>query len=456
MEHFELIVIGSGPGGYEAAIAAAEKGMRTALIEKEKLGGTCLNYGCIPTKAMIHAASFFDEIQKNMNYGIHVQDARFDMNEFQRKQEEVIEKLQNGISFLLKKSKVSLIYGTATIYSEHEVVVQFDQSEQTIELSADYVLIATGAESIMPNIPGVDLPGVMDSKRLIQNHTLPAEMLIVGGGVIGMEFASIYQALGTQVTVVELGERILGTMDKEISQNLKMIMKKRGISVFTKTSLDKIEMTNERLQCYISENESKKELVVDTVLFAVGRKAYTEQLFMKDSFLSTSNGKILVNEHLQTSIPNIYAIGDVIGGMQLAHVATAEGISAVLHMRNETDGINREIIPSCVYTDPEIAEVGLNKEEADACSISTTSRKYSMNSNAKSVVTEQERGFIKVLVENDTGRILGAQMMCARATDMISEFAVAIANQLTLEEMEQVIRPHPTFSEGISEITKRS
>ncbi len=446
---FDLVVIGAGPGGYVAAIESAKKGMKTALVENRELGGTCLNRGCIPTKTIMHSTELFAELKACEHLGIHVGEASYNMEEIQERKEEVLDQLRSGIAMLMKKNKISVYEGTGSITSPHEVTVQ---GEETTVLAAEKILIATGSVPAMPPIPGADLPNVVNSDALLNRKKVYQRLAIIGGGVIGMEFASIYSALGCQVTVIEALDRVLANMDKEIAQNLKMILKKRNVEIHTKAKVEEIvEGTDGTLICRYTEKEALQEVEVDGILVAVGRRANTDGLFGEGMEISTDRGKILVNENYQTNYSNIYAIGDVIGGIQLAHVASAEGINAVAHMVNEKLPINMGAIPGCVYTNPEIATVGLSKEEAEAAGISVTTHKYAMSANGKSVLSNQERGFIKVVAEAETGKILGAQMMCARATDMISEFGTAITGGMTLAEMRSVIRPHPTFSEGITE-----
>ncbi|MGN0293890.1 MAG: dihydrolipoyl dehydrogenase [Lachnospiraceae bacterium] len=451
-ETFDLVVIGAGPGGYEAALAAAKKGMKTALVERRELGGTCLNRGCIPTKTIMHSTELYAEIQACEHLGVHVKEASCNMEEIQTRKDEVLSQLRNGIAMLMKKNKVTVLEGSGKITSPHEVEVR---GTETQILAADKILIATGSVPAMPPIPGIDLANVVNSDALLDRKEVYQHLVVIGGGVIGMEFASIYSALGCQVTVIEALDRILANMDKEISQNLKMILKKRNVDIHTRAKVEKIEEgRNGNLICHYTEKDTLQEVEADGILVAAGRRAETEGLLGEDisAALEMERGRILVNENYQTNIPNIYAIGDVTGGIQLAHVATAEGLNAVAHMAGEKLPVNIEVIPSCVYTNPEIATVGLSKEEAHAAGIAAISKKYVMTANGKSVLSNQERGFIKVVAEESTGKILGAQMMCARATDMISEFGTAIAGGMTMKEMRSVIRPHPTFSEGITEV----
>lgn len=444
-EQYDLIVIGAGPGGYLSAVKAAKKGMKTAVIEAGALGGTCLNRGCIPTKTIMHSTSLLQEMKACESAGIAAQPVSISMDRVQERKETVLSQLRQGIAALFKKSKITLYQGKGQITGSHTVLVGEE------ELTARNILITTGSIPSMPPIPGIDLPGVMNSDKLLDlGDPVPERLVIIGGGVIGMEFASIYQSLGTQVTVIEALDRILSTMDKEIGQSLKMLMKKRGVDIHTGSKVEKICREDCLLVTY-TEKEKQQTVKADAVLVAVGRRAFTEGLLGPGVDLALDRGKICVDEHFQTSIPGIYAAGDCIGGIQLAHTASAEGINAVCHMNGDEPELDLSVIPSCVYTSPEIASVGLSAEDAKAQGIPVLTAKYPMSANGKSLLSGQERGFIKVLADPETRRILGAQMMCARATDMISEFGCAIVNNLTIEQMAAVIRPHPTFSEGISE-----
>lgn len=451
-EKYNLIVIGAGPAGYVAAAENASKGKKTALIENRELGGTCLNRGCIPTKTILHSAELFSEIKVCEHLGIHVEQVSCSMEGIQVRKEEVTQQLRSGIEMMMKKNKVDVYYGTGTILDGHTVKVS--GGEEAV-LDTENILIATGSVPSMPPIPGIDLPGVVNSDALLASKEIYPRLTIIGGGVIGMEFASIYSALGAQVTVVEFLDRILANMDKEISQNLKMILKKRGVEIHTGARVEEIrEGADGTLVCCYREKEELKEAVSEGVLVAVGRRANTEGLLGEGFELAMDRGKIIVDEHYETSVPGVYAVGDVTGGIQLAHTASAEAINAVAYMAGEEMPVCMDYVPGCVYTNPEIGSVGITQEEAKAQGISVITKKYPMSANGKSLLSGQERGFIKVVADSETHRILGAQMMCARATDMISEFGTAIVNGLTLEQMGSVIRPHPTFAEGITEAVR--
>lgn len=441
---YDLVVIGSGPGGYVAAIKAAKKGMRTAVIESRQAGGTCLNRGCIPAKTILHSAEMFRELQNSGAFGIHTESLTYNMEEIQWKKEEVVEQLRRGIHMLFKNNRITSYQGMGQIRDGHTVWT----GEEL--LTAKNILIATGSVPAELSIEGARLEGVLNSDQLLDRKKPCKKLVIIGGGVIGMEFASIYQALGTEVVVIEAMDRILSNMDKEIGQNLKLIMKKRGVTIHTQAILEKIWEDN-GLHCAFLAKGERQEIEAEAVLMAAGRKAYTKGLFGDGIAVEMEHDKIKVNKNFQTNYENIYAVGDVIGGISLAHMASAEGINAVCHMNGEEPVMNLGTVPYCVYTNPEIACVGMTAQEAKDCGIEAATSKYLMSANGKSLLTGQERGFIKLVAAKDSGQILGAQMMCARATDMIAEIGLAIAGGLTRNQITSAIHPHPSFSEGIWE-----
>ncbi|MBQ9064973.1 MAG: dihydrolipoyl dehydrogenase [Blautia sp.] len=455
MRDYDLVVIGGGPGGYEAILYAAEKyGMRTALIEKEALGGTCLNHGCIPTKTLLHSADLYRQFMDCERFGLSAGQVSYDMEKIQARKSEVVNNLRSGIELLMKQKKVDVIKGTGCIIGPNEVEAK-DFEGNVKKLETEHILIATGSCTSMPPIPGADLPGVYTSDTLLERKEEPFDhLLIIGGGVIGMEFASIYNSLGSKVTVLEAMPRIISNMDKELSQSLKMLMKKRGVAIITGAMVEKIcssESGEGILECTYKEKETVQSAKADGILVCTGRRPYTTGLFGEGFTLSMERGCIVTAENGETSVPGIYAIGDVTGGIMLAHAATAMGRNAVAHMNGAQPPVNLSVIPACIYTDPEIASVGLTADQAKELGIAAGSRKALMTANGKTVLSGQERGFIKVVFEKETKKLLGAQMMCARASDMISEFAQAITTGLTLDQMYSVIRPHPTFSEAITE-----
>lgn len=453
-EQYDLIVIGAGPAGYPAALKAAGMGKKVAVVDSGGVGGTCLNRGCIPTKTILHTALLYQELKQGERIGLTGAGPAIHYQKLRERKEEVVRTLRDGILKLFQKNKVTLYEGSASITSQKTVRITGMDGEVQ-ELAGSKILIATGSRPASPPIPGSGLKGVLNSDELLEmKGDLFGRLVIIGGGVIGMEFATAYQAMGCQVTVLESMERILPGMDREISQNLKMIMKKRGADIYTGATVKEIVKTPEGLTCTYVEKDKEIEVPADAVLIATGRRANTEGLFEDEMSPEMERGCILVNQHFETSIPDIYAAGDVAGGVQLAHAATAEALTAVASMFSEPETICLGTVPGCVYTDPEIACAGLTADEAKEQGIPVKVCKYPMSANGKTVLSLQERGFMKVLADPDSGRILGAQLMCARATDMISQFVQAIEMGLTLENMGNVIYPHPTFCEAIGEAVR--
>ena len=454
LDKFDLVVIGAGPGGYEAALEAAKVGLKTALIEKDALGGTCLNRGCIPTKTMLHSAEIFAAIKSADHVGVQSAAPILDMKALAQHKATTITNLQKGIATLLKAAKVSVYNGTGKVLSPKEVLItQADKTELTI--LTDKILVATGSIPSVPPIPGHDLPGVMTSDGLLAyDGEAFKSLLIIGGGVIGVEFAGIWQAFGTKVTILEALPSLLANMDRELGQSLKMSLKKKGVDIHTNAKVMGLKLAESGITCTYIEKNTEKNCNADAVLIATGRRPFTQGVFAEGCTPAMERGRILVDDSYATSIPGIYAIGDVSSPIQLAHAATAQGIKAVQLMAGKATGIAVNLIPGCIYTNPEIASVGMTLDEAKAQGLKAKSSKALSLANGKSVLSLQERGFVKVVYLEESHVIIGAQMFCARATDMISEFAVAIKECMTLEAMAAIVRPHPTFSEMITQAVK--
>lgn len=452
MKEYQLIVIGAGPGGYEAAIRAAQLGLTTALIERRDVGGTCLNRGCIPTKAMLHSAQLYREAANFELFGLHTENTSFDWAKVHQRKNDVVVKLRTGIEQLIKANKIDFFNNSASILGKNDV--QLDQGEI---IRGENILIATGSVPARPPIPGLDLPNVVTSDELLddphftQADSLAKEILIIGGGVIGVEFASVFSSFGCHVTIVEAMERILPTMDREISQSLNMVLKKRGVSIHTGAMVEKLEQDENGLVCHFTEKGKAQAVPAQQVLVAIGRRPNTQGLFAEGFEVACERGRIVTDENFRTSVDSIYAIGDVTSKIQLAHMASAQGICAVHTIAGQKPPIDLRYVPGCIYTDPEIASVGITEDEAKQQGIPVKKGKFLMTGNGRSLIDEQERGFIKVLAHQETDVILGAQLMCSRATDIVAELATAIVNGLTCAQLAGVIRPHPTFCEGVTE-----
>lgn len=446
---FDLIVIGAGPGGYVCAIKAAKLGLKTAIVEKDRPGGTCLNRGCIPAKAMLHASGLYHEIMRGEEFGIKAEGVSVDFEKVLSYKEETTDRLVQGVEQLLKANGVTRLEGKGVLLSDRKVEVQKDGESSLYQGKA--VVLAAGSRPVILPIPGMELPGVLTSDDLFRLRHIPDSLVIIGGGVISVEFATIYASFGSKVTILEAMPRIVPNMDKEISQNLKMILKKRGVDIHTSAAVQSVEQTEDLYTCRFEEKGRELSVSGQYVLCAVGRKPETEGLFGEGAAPEMERGRILVKDGFATNLPGVYAIGDMIPGAQLAHTASAQGIAVAEILAGKEPSVALSAVPGCVYTEPEIASVGMTEDEAAEQGRKVRTGKFIMSANGKSLIAREERGFIKIVADDATEEILGAQMMCGRATDMIGEFVSAVANHMTVSQMLKAIRPHPTYNEGIGE-----
>ena len=454
-QKFDLIVIGAGPGGYTAAISAAQQGLKVALAEARSAGGTCLNRGCIPTKTLLHSSNLYREMKNSSSIGICSEKLFYDMDTIYHRKDEIVSDIRNNIEALLKANKIELIYGKAKILSAEEVEVC--RETETVALNTAKILIATGAVPSRPPIAGLELPGVITSDELLEGQAIDYKsLIIIGGGVIGVEFASFFSDLGCEVTIVEAAERIIPTLDREFSQNLAMILKKRNVAIHTGCTVERISACEGQLRCHFTGKNGSQEIAAQGVLISVGRKPNFDGLYGDGVDIKRQRG-IIVDECFETSTKGIYAIGDVLeGSLQLAHAAAAQAHNAVAEMAGQKPSINLSAVPSCIFTNPEIASVGITAEQAKANGIEVKTGKYAMSGNGKTIIEQQERSFIKLTFDAKSEVLLGAQLMCSRASDIISELSCAIVNKLTIHQLGSVIRPHPTFTEAVTEAVEDS
>ncbi len=448
---YQLIVIGAGPGGYTAALRAAALGLHTAVVECREVGGTCLNRGCIPTKTLLHASQVYRDAVDGASMGVHAANATFDMGEIFAYKRGVSEKLRNGIHGLLKSAKVDLIEGVGRIAAPGQVDVTAADGAVS-RYTAERILIATGSVNVRPPIPGLDLPGVMTSDELLEGcDRLYDSLVIIGGGVIGVEFATFYRNLGCAVTLVEGMDRLLPNMDRELGQNLQQIMKKQGVEVLTNAMVQSLEQTESGLAVHVLQKGAEKTVTGEKVLCAIGRRAYWDGVFAEGMNPETRGKSLKVDENFQTSIPGVYAIGDASSVVQLAHVAAAQGTACVERMYGVADHVDLNVIPSCIYSTPEIAVVGITEAEAKERGIPAVVGKCTMFGNARTVIEDPGRCFMKIVAHAETHEILGASLMCQHASDMISQISAAMVNRQTAEELRRVMRPHPSFEEAMTE-----
>ena len=450
MSDYQLIVIGSGPGGYAAALRGAKLGLKTAVVEDREVGGTCLNRGCVPTKAMLHSSRLYYEITHGENIGVSAGEVRVDLPAIYARKAAISAQLSQGVEDMLRRAGVDLLRGRGTVAGPHRVTIRTPAGEE--ERTADHILVATGSVPARPPIPGLDLPGVMTSDELLEaGDRLFSSIVIIGGGVIGVEFATFYADLGRAVTIVEGLDRLLPGMDRELGQSLAVSLKKRGVDVHTRAMVQSVTREGEELCVRFTEKGEECAATGRAVLCAIGRRPCLEGVFAPGLDPAMEGRRLKVDGRYETSIPHVYAIGDVSSPVQLAHVAAAQGTACVELLCGRTPSVDMSIVPACVYCRPEIACVGLTEQEAKAAGLPVKTGKAVMFGNARTLIEGGERSFMKVVARADSHQIVGAQLMCERSTDMISQLAQAIANQMTVEELLRAMRPHPTFEEALGD-----
>ena len=448
MADYQLIVIGAGPGGYEAALRAAKLGKRVAVVERREAGGTCLNRGCIPTKTLLHASAIYRDAKNGAHCGIHTEDIHADMAEIFAYKRAVSQKLSAGIESLFKSAKIDLLRGTALITGSGCVRVA-DADGSANDYTCDDILIATGSVPSRPPIPGLEL--AMTSDELLEGcDHLYRSIVIIGGGVIGIEFATFYADLGCEVTIVEGMDRLLPNMDKELGQNLALILKKQGVKVFTNAMVQSVEKSDGDVAVNFICKEKNETVSGEAVLCAIGRRPYCDGLFADGLSAEMNRRSIAVNERYETSIPHIYAIGDVSAKIQLAHVATAQGIACVDLLCGKENHTSMSVVPSCIYCRPEIAAVGMTEAEAKEAGIPVKTGKHVMFDNARTLIADPGRCFMKFVANAETRELLGAQLMCEHSSDMIGGVSQALANRMTVEQFKLAMRPHPSFEEAMT------
>ena len=451
MSHFDVIVLGSGPGGYVTAIRASQLGFKTAIVEKENLGGVCLNWGCIPTKALIKSAQVFEYLQHAEDYGLKAAGVDKDFDAVVKRSRNVAGTISKGVQILLKKNKIEVINGHGKVLPGKKIAVT-DANGKAVEYTANNIIIATGARSReLPSLP-------QDGKKIIgyrQAMTLdkqPEKLIVVGSGAIGIEFAYFYNAMGTDVTVVEYLPNIVPVEDKDISIQLEKSFKKAGVKVMTSSEVTKVDTTGKGVIVTVKTAKGEEILEADMVLSAVGIKTNIENIGLEDVGIATDRDKVLVNDFYQTNIPGYYAIGDITAGPALAHVASAEGILCVEKLAGmEVHPLDYGNIPGCTYSSPEIASVGLTEQQAIDKGLDIKVGKFPFTASGKAVASGTPEGFVKVIFDAKYGEWLGCHMIGAGVTDMIAEAVVARKLETTAHEILKTIHPHPTMSEAVME-----
>jgi dihydrolipoamide dehydrogenase len=444
--NYQILIIGGGPGGYVAAIHAAQLGAKTALVEKDELGGTCLNRGCIPTKALLASAEIVAGIKQAKDFGIAVSGVEVNYPKMVERKDQVVSRLRNGVKYLLQKNGVQVYKGSGMFLDSHTILINGTQ-----KITGEKIVIATGSVPRKLKIPG-DTCSLIDSNDILELKEIPQDLVIIGGGVIGLEFGTLFHNLGSKVTIVEIMDRILPQLDVEVTEVLTRILRNKGITVLTRSRVESVKTDcGNSLAVVIGNHEIRQEIKAEKILVAPGRSPYTEGLNLEAAGVRFDQKGISVDQNFSTNIDHIYAIGDVTGGMQLAHLASAQGMTVAEHALGRHPHICLKHVPSCIYTDPEVASVGLTEEQLKKLDVKYKSARFPLHANGKALCLGTEDGFMKILYEPKNGEILGVHLLAPRATDIIAEAVLAMRSELTVGEISTSIHPHPTLSEALGE-----
>ena len=451
----KIIIIGAGPGGYETALLAAKRGVETVIIESGPVGGTCLNEGCIPTKAFCKNAEYIDQLHESEAYGVGKIDFTLDFQSVIERKNTVVEQLKSGVESLLSHKLINLVRGRAFFKDQHTVTVISDSGSE--DFTADYIIIATGSVSASLPVPGVDLPGILTSREILDIDHIPQRLCVIGGGVIGLEFASIFRSFGSEVNVIEYCKDILPRFDSDLAKRLKQSLGKRGIEISTQSQVLSIALNGNEYEVTFSRKGKEERVVADKVLMAVGRRAALNSLNFTEVGIETHARGVKVNDFMQTNIPHIYAIGDINGLMMLAHAATFQGIVALDHIMGIQNEIDLNVMPAAVFTSPEAASVGMTEDECKEKGIAVKCLKSFFRANGKAVTMGETDGFCKVVVASQAkegdmqlfpeGQILGCHLYGPHSSDIIQEACAMISRKATLSEFQDIIHTHPTLTE---------
>lgn len=442
---FDVTVIGGGPGGYLTAIRCAQYGLKTALVEADQLGGTCLNRGCIPTKTLLHSAEVYHSAFSSKNFGVEMDNIRFNYAAIAARKDKVVKQLRGGIEFLEKSHGVEIIKGYGILADAHTITVDDKR------IITDSIILATGSTPELPPIKGIDGKNILTSDGVLSLTTCPDKIIIIGGGIIGIEFATLYAAFGKKVTVVEMLPGLLPMLDDDVSAQFIRSLKSRGVDIHTSAAVSSLS-GGDTVTCSYVESGKTETIVGDICIVCTGRKPLTRNIGLEEAGVKTDeHGYVQVNDCMQTSIPSIYAIGDITGKNQLAHVAAAQGMAAAANIAGRTVVMKYDAVPACIYSSPEIAYVGLSTTQAKAKGYNVSSGSFSVHGNGKALSMGENVGIIKLITERHSGQILGAQIFSPHATDMIGEICVALKNRMRAVDLGNVIHPHPTISECIME-----
>ncbi|MGI4885170.1 MAG: dihydrolipoyl dehydrogenase [Janthinobacterium lividum] len=448
---FDLVVVGSGPGGYVAAIRASQLGLKVGVVERESLGGICLNWGCIPTKALLKSAQVFEYFHHAADYGLTADNVGFDFTKVVQRSRGVADGMSKGINFLFKKNKIETVMGVGKLVAPGKVeVTKADGTKETVE--AKSIILATGARARqLPNLP-IDDKKIIGYRKAMTLEQLPKKLVVVGSGAIGVEFAYFYRAMGTDVTIVEYLPRITPVEDEEISRQMEKSYKKMGINILTSAEVTKVDTSGPGCVVTVKTAKGEEQIACDVVLSAVGVQTNIENIGLEELGIKVDRGRVIVNDYYQTNVPGVYAIGDIIPGPALAHVASAEGIICVEKIAgHHPEPLNYQNIPGCTYAQPEIASVGFTEAEAKAKGYDILVGKFPFSASGKASAAGAKDGFVKVIFDKKYGEWLGAHMIGANVTELIAEVVVARKLETTGHEIIKAVHPHPTMSEAIME-----
>jgi dihydrolipoamide dehydrogenase len=443
-----IVILGGGPAGYVAAIRAAQLNAEVVLIEEKELGGVCLNRGCIPTKTLLKSSEISHIIKKSKEFGINSSISAINWNVSNERKNRVVKNLNMGLEQLLPSKGINVLKGNGFIENPKKILVSTNEGD--IEVNCEKMIITTGSTPLMPNINGIDSDGVITSNEALNLNKIPESIVIIGAGAIGLEFATMFSFLGSKVTVIEMKDKILPYEDSELSTELLKIMKRQGIAFKLSSSVKEIKRTENTLKVMFTEKDKEFLLQCETVLVAIGRKLVSECEEIKNLGLHVEKGAIVVNENMETNIKGIYAAGDIIGGRLLAHLAFMEGKVAAENALGLNSKINYNAVPSCVYTNPEVASVGINEEEASRLGIEIKVGKFNFRNNGRALSLGEREGFVKILLDKDN-IIIGGQMLGFNASEMISEITLAITLKAKADVLANMIHPHPSLSEAVWE-----
>ncbi len=443
----DIIILGGGPGGYEAAIRGAQLGATVVLIEKDRIGGTCLNRGCIPTKALYRNAEILKNVKDAGHFGIDIPSYSLDVSKIQSRKNEVVESLVTGIEHLIKLNKIEYIAGTGRLINKHTIEVT--TADSTVNVEGKHIIIATGSESSLPPIDGVTLPGIYGSNEILNFDSIPEKLIIIGAGVVGVEFANIFNTFGSEVTLMLRGDLIIKTEDKEISKRLASYFKKSGIKIVNKIKYKSITSSDDIYTVTVEGKKGEVKYTADKILVAAGRKPNIENIGLDELNIDYTKKGIVVDEMYKTNIDNIYAIGDVNGILMLAHVASHQGIAVVERIMGKVPTINQKLVPNCIFTFPEVSSIGESEESLKEKGADYKTNKFNFMANGKALALGEGDGFVKVIEAND--KLVGVHILGPHASDLIHEAAIILGQNLSVKDVANTIHAHPTLAEAFVE-----